>query len=168
MDGDQGGFGSDERLNRMLTGHIQPGKLRHPLTCPSNQGLAGIFRSGGSVFRCAVKGNAGFQRFGADNFRPDFEPMLEGHNPGLRTNDFDRFEDFFGADTQIQRNADPHLVRVRGHPWSAVAAPAQAVLIPDMGEDLGHSFGPMAFMPSTCRAAGDATGRVLPGTEPAF
>jgi hypothetical protein len=31
------------------------------------------------------------------------------------------------------------------------------VLVADMGQDLGHSFGPMAFMPSTCRAAGDAT-----------
>jgi hypothetical protein len=31
------------------------------------------------------------------------------------------------------------------------------VLAVVMGQDLGHSIGPMAFMPSAARAAGDAT-----------
>ena len=60
------------------------------------------------------------------------------------------------------------LIQLPGDAGSAAAAQAQPVLIADMGQDLGHSFGPMAFMPPTCRAAGDAKGPVLPGMQPAF
>lgn len=49
-------------------------------------------------------------------------------------------------------------IQLLGHAWSSLAAQAQAVLVADVRQDLGHSLGPMAFMPSTYRAACDATG----------
>ena len=53
-------------------------------------------------------------------------------------------------------DADAQLVQLLGHPWSAVAAQAQAVLVADMGEE--HHVAPLAMR----------RGPVLAGMEPAF
>ncbi|TCP59791.1 hypothetical protein EV663_1151 [Rhodovulum bhavnagarense] len=53
-------------------------------------------------------------------------------------------------------NAALKLVQFLGHPWSAIAAQAQPVLIADMGEE--HHVPPLAMR----------RGPVLPGMEPAF
>ena len=44
------------------------------------------------------------------------------------------------------------LVQLFRRSRATIAALAQSVLIADMRQNLGHSFGAMAFMPSTCRA----------------
>ena len=53
-------------------------------------------------------------------------------------------------------DADAQLVQLLGHPWPAIAAKAQAVLIADMGEE--HHVTPLAMR----------RGPVPPSMEPAF
>lgn len=53
-------------------------------------------------------------------------------------------------------DTNAQLVQLFGHPWSTVAAQAQAVLIADMGEE--HHVAPLAIR----------RGPVLPGMKSAF
>ena len=74
---------------------------------------------------------------------------------------------FMGSDhaNRVLSHQTPHsavpdpqaqFVQLFRHSGATITALAQSMLVADMRQNLGHSLGPMAFMPSTHRAAADA------------